>query len=543
MSVRLRSISKAAADRPRRGRRSGIVLGLSAVLISSSTISTSPVQAVSLPSAAKPSTTTAESAVAAAASTGEVSGNFQPADPRASFLPTMSQSAYATEKAAAASAARSPKPEPTSAVASPSVAGPSLAAPTVIGQNFRGIDQPKACACGPSDTHGVVGPSHYVQIVNSRIVMYNKSTKKIVKSASLNSFFNYTGAESKMVFDPRAAYDAVAQRYIFTGAAFVESNNEQYFFIAVSKTSSPTGEFWVYKLLVNGGDPKVFFDYPQLGMDRDAILVTANVFGTDGYPGTPYFFKKSALYTGIGFAYSSFPKLTPWTLASTRVLDDNATTFMVSARGSGVSITKLGFMDTGSDTPKLTERAEIPVASFTMAPDARQPGTNATLDTLESRFVDSSTQFGNRLFNAHTVAHSGHPTPMFYEFDTIKNNVTQSGFFGASTTSDDWNASLAANTSGEVFVTYSSTDTVVKPQVRVSGKQSTDAYIPAGVALTTSSTVFTTPSPARWGDYSSTTLDPSAVSGCAANRRAWGTNQIVVGGPTWGSQIGRFGFC
>jgi len=274
-------------------------------------------------------------------------------------------------------------------------------------------------------------------------------------------------------------------------------------------------------------------------------LVTANVFGTGGNVGTPYFFKKSAIYNGLGFTYWKFPKLTPWTLAPSRVLDYNPTTFEVSAPGSGTTITKLGFKDTDRDPPTLTQNVSITVPSYSIPPSAHQPGTTATLDTSDSRFVDSSTQVGSRLFNTHTVALGGFPAPKFYEFSTTSNTVVQSGFYFASGTSDDWNASIAANASRELFVTYSSTDASrgVRPQVRVSGKQPADSGIPAGTAVATSSSVYTSGSPQRWGDYSSTTLDPSAAGTCAANRRAWGTNETVLSGPVWGTRIARFGFC
>lgn len=191
------------------------------------------------------------------------------------------------------------------------------------------------------------------------------------------------------------------------------------------------------------------------------------------------------------------------------------------------------------------QNVNITVPSYSIPPSARQPGTSATLDTSDSRFSSSSTQFGNSLFNTHTVALGGFPAPKFYEFNTASNSVVQSGFYFASGSSDDWNASIAANTGREVFVTYSSTDSNagIRPQVRVSGKQAADAGIPAGIAVATSTNVYTSGSPQRWGDYSSTTLDPSPVSGCAANRRAWGTNETVIAGPTWGTRIARFGFC
>ncbi len=546
MSTSRKSFTRSLIHPDGRGRRlrrwGGIAFVASAALIAT-TLTASlaqaqlPIRSVGATTATAPTTVTPRSAVAAKATTGRVRGNFRPANTKIpAFRPTMGKAAYAAAKAAAGRAAHIAKP----------AAVRRLAPPNVIGQNFAGTDQPTACGCLPPDTHGAVGPSHYLQIVNSRMVVYNKSTNAILKAASLNSFFGYTQAGSTLLFDPRAAYDPVWNRFVLTADSFLDANNNQYFFIAVSKTADPTGAWWIFKLLINGSNSAVFFDYPQLGMDNGAILVTANVFGTGGNVGTAYFFKKSALYNGLSFNYWRFGKLAPWTIAATTVLDYNATTFEVSAPGSGAFITKFGFKDTDRDPPALTQNVNIPVASYSMPPNARQPGTAATLDTLDSRFVDRSTQTSSSIFNTHTIALGSFPAPKFYEFNTLSNTVVRSGFYFASGTSDDWNASIAANRSREVFVTWSSTDSPVgvKPQVRVSGNQPADAgSIPAGTAVATSTDVYTSGSPQRWGDYSSTTLDPSAVTGCAANRRAWGTNETVIAGPTWGTQITRFGFC
>jgi hypothetical protein len=96
------------------------------------------------------------------------------------------------------------------------------------------------------------------------------------------------------------------------------------------------------------------------------------------------------------------------------------------------------------------------------------------------------------------------------------NALKQSGFYHASGTSDDFNASITANTAGNSFVTWTSTDASigVNAQVRLSGKLSADAQITAGTAGFTSPTFLTgnfDPSfgTQRWGDYSAVTLDPS----------------------------------
>ena len=143
----------------------------------------------------------------------------------------------------------------------------------------------------------------------------------------------------------------------------------------------------------------------------------------------------------------------------------------------------------------------------------------------------------------HTIALGSFPAPKFYRLNTSTNTVTQSGFYFASATSDDFNASIAANDAGDCFVTWTSTDASAakNAQVRLSGKRSADAIIatPGGPSAFTSPTFYhpSADNPERWGDYSAVTTDP------LNSANAWLVNEkINQGGLLWGSRIVRFGF-
>src|SRR5262249_3494739 len=169
---------------------------------------------------------------------------------------------------------------------------------------------------------------------------------------------------------------------------------------------------------------------------------------------------------------------------------------------------------------------------------ARQPATSATLDTLDTRFQNASTQKGVSLFNVHTIDFTGFPTPRWYELDLAAHGVVQSGLFSGTETSDDWNPSIVASDSNNVFVTWSSSNAVGSrlgnppyfPQVRASGRLSTDpaVVISSGVVVFESSVPYLN---FRWGAYSAVTLDPNNAS-CA-----WGVNEKVNAVVTWGSRF------
>jgi hypothetical protein len=116
--------------------------------------------------------------------------------------------------------------------------------------------------------------------------------------------------------------------------------------------------------------------------------------------------------------------------------------------------------------------------------------------------------------------------------------------FFSSGISSDFNASVAVNDSGangNVYITFSRSDTATFPQVRFAGKANGDGCGTFGSGIT----AFTSPASLtgnfqdgrqRWGDYSAVTIDPSSPS------QAMGVNESVnAGGGTWGSRIFRIG--
>ena len=416
-------------------------------------------------------------------------------------------------------------------------AGP-LAPPVFKGKNIEGVNQTTGGGWRPPDTHGAVGNTHFVEVTNSHVDMYTKGTGARVKSVTLNSFFGYTATA---LFDPRCIYDRVWDRYIIISDSFVDTGDVQRVFIAISKTANPLGAWWIYA--VDIGSNEFFFDYPQLGMDQDAIILTANIFSPSSFLGAETFaVSKAALYNGWGWSVPVYTGLSG-TLAPPIVLDSNGKAFMVSAPG-GTGITtvyKYTMEKAGRSDVTLSAPAPITVSSYSVPPSAAQPGTASTLDTLDARFVNASTQVGDSLFQVHTVAFGSWPAPHWYEFNTTTNTVSQSSFFYASGTSYDWNASIAANDAKDVYVTWSSTDPAssVNVQVRFSGRKAADPpTIWAGSSLFQSTTFYdpTADQPERWGDYSAVSVDPTN------SNFAWIVNEKINSSTVWGTRIGRIGF-
>jgi hypothetical protein len=452
------------------------------------------------------------------------------------FMPTMDPSAYKALKEAqkAQAAAQAPGGKGVE-----SFAPSALAPPVFRGVSFEGTNGTAAGGFRPPDTHGAVGPSNYVQIVNVRYLVYSR-TGVLLQSRTLQSLF----AATETLFDPRVIYDSVWKRWIVlaTRRSISSTDTARWLYIAVSQTSSPTGSFFIYRQtlpLVAGG----WCDYPQLGMDYDSILITSNVFTFAGFYSTTFAFAwpKANFYNGMGFQFNYFGGL-QGTLAPPIVRDRNPSTFFVAAPPAGSAL-RLYTMTNSSRLPSsLSGPVSIAVPAWTVPRDARQPGTTNTLDTLDARFVNASSQVGTSLFNVHTIDFPGtltFPVPKWYRINTATRTIAQQGFFFENATSDDFNASIAANDAGDAFVTWSST-MPLQAHVRFSGKRSAEAAIPAGATLAGgTSATFYNPSTAtaeRWGDYSAVSVDP------LNQNNAWITNEKINSQTVWGSRIGLIGF-
>jgi len=456
------------------------------------------------------------------------------------FRPTIGEAAYKAHKAKAAQnkALQAPALEIQSAVP---------LAPTVLTEtiNFEGVDKSTAGNYNVPDTHGAVGLNHFVEITNSHLDIYEKAEPNTrVNSLPLSAFFGYT---DQILFDPRVIYDLDYNRWIISTIAKKESATVQRFFFAVSQTADPLGAYYIYEVNVSNGSGG-FWDFPQLGLDQNAVIFTANLFSATNIFIEVRMFAvaKFLLYNGPGQTLTpSVFSIPEGTLAPPRVLDGNPQTYLVAADTNDNKVTLYTLTNSAADPPTLSGPATIPVPAYSMPANAPQPGTTATLDTSDCRFVNTGTQIGNSLFQVHTVNSGGYARCRFYEFDPVNRQVIQSGIFGRSDTSFDFNASIAANRRKDVFVTWSSTDASnsVNAEVRFSGRLHTE---PLGVIPSPGSLLFgsdtyyyadTSTLSQRWGDYSAVSLDPFDPRGLTA----WIVNERILSTAAWGSRIGRIG--
>jgi hypothetical protein len=406
---------------------------------------------------------------------------------------------------------------------------------------------------GSARRRGFIGKSQFVSASNNMFEVRSRAGL-LLKSVSLNALMGYS---TEALFDPRVQYDEEYQRWIVTADAFAESTTVQYFFVAVSKTSSATGAFWVYSTNTNGfTGTGSFFDFPMVGISQDAILVTANIFGSSSFLGAYEFsLSKARLYNGYGWSVPIFKGLIA-TLAPAHQLltDQNGYAWFASAPGNSGAMYMYAqsFPSNPNDTAMFGPYTVSGVATYSFPPAAAQPGscapTGAKLDTSDNRFQNVGTQNGDVYYQVHTISDSnsgGFPAPRYYVITGLLSfapKVAVQNDFWASSTSYDFNPSIAADPAGHFGITWSETDPAngVLASERFTDNNGGNPVSATGINVFTSASCYTGVGTSRWGDYSQTSIDPGtgAVSS-TGTKIFWIDNETIPSANFWSTEIAK----
>jgi hypothetical protein len=463
-----------------------------------------------------------------------------PAAKAAPFRPTMGVEAYRALKQQAAKLASAGRQGTSS---------PGSFAPPVMGTQFNGPSQCNGsgtCWFPPDVAASAVTNNDIIAVHNNMFAVYSNTGTQL-RLISLNAFFGYS---AQPFFDPRVVYDSVWSRFCVTAAAFPTPNTaSQIYGIACSVNQNPLGSWHVYLPDVGGFGQGVngFYDFPMVGDSQDAVLFTANLFSTTSYLGSSLFaVGKHALFNGRGFSIPVYTGLQGTLQPARELLDGNGYAWLAAANTSGnVAMYALGYPASPPDT-HLLGPYNVAVTAYSVPPGATQPtcggGTNA-LDTSDTRFVNMGIQNGDLYYQAHSIL-DGTATGRYYIISgllTFLPVVKESGTFWTTSTSSDFNVSVAADGGNRMVLNWSSVDagtSSYNPAIRFTGKLPTDGVIsgPVGTTAYVSPACLTGNYDSnfglqRWGDYSQSTSDPG-VSG-----QFWIDNETVPTTSSWGTVI------
>jgi hypothetical protein len=432
--------------------------------------------------------------------------------------------------------------------------------------NFDGLHVGELPACDDcslagyaSDDSGAVGFDHYVQVVNTGMVVYDKSGNVLAGPVGTRTFWHdqHDCGGNQIWSDSVVRFDRYANRWIIArpGAAPPIGHD---LCVAVSKTSDPTGAYDQYAFEVNNTTnhlERYFNDYPKISVFTDAYYATADpnkIFS--GLGNTISAFERDAMLAGdsepkfvtffVPAPTSTPPQVTRSNmlaadLEGTTLPPDGTPEYIAQVQDShlGFPADRLQVYEFHVDWKSPTSSTLVPTTSLVPQPFnsnacraeffcIEQPGVEQRIDSLSYGYMMQRLtyrNFGPRqslLFN-HTVAADGDPTQdhagiRWYELRMTTRNGTQSpweiyqqGTY-APDANDRWLGSIAMDKNGNIALGFNVSGANEFPSLHYAGRRPND---PLGTLPLGELTLFDGDGAqlhdTRFGDYSQMTIDPS----------------------------------
>jgi type IV secretory pathway TrbD component len=429
------------------------------------------------------------------------------------------------------------------------VSGP-LAPSIISGRSWQGINSTNVA---PPDETSAVGTTRYIELVNVKFAIYNKTSNSPITTGGINSLVGASSTDD--VFDVQIIWDPTTSRFYYAADDVVSSSNNRLAF-GFSKTASPSSaaDFCKY----TAGFGANFPDYPKLGDSQFFMMIGSNVFSGSGpFLGSDLLAISKPPAGASCPAASSFkaddaaPLMTDattkaFTPVAANEIDSKATGFAV-ARPRPLPATRLSLFKvtrnatTGNPVIQSTG-TPVTVPSYNLPANAPQKGSINKIDTSDARStqavaaVDPAHSSKFAIWTQHTIDVGGRAAVRWYEIDTGASSLLQSGtaadasrflFNGAISPNREVNGATIAGGNAMVL-NYNSSSSTAFPGIRMVSKFATGAQSAPVVVKNSAgplsgfdcdlATQF-----CRWGDYAAATPDPSTAN------RIWQVSQFAVG--------------
>ena len=405
--------------------------------------------------------------------------------------------------------------------------------------SITGVPVDPSYRVAPPDTTGDLGPNHYVQWVNLRYAIYTLTRGSggitgfnLVPGFPKNGNTIWDGfggpCEAYNDGDPIVQYDQAADRWILT--QFAVTRSPYYQCIAVSTGPDPTGTYYRYAYSF-GTD---FNDFPKMGIWNDTYVITYNMFKRGRTFGGSRVcgYERNKMLTGAAARQicastsTSYASLLPADVEGTNYPDAGSATPLLSITSSSLLSWRFAVNWTAGSGALSGPTTVSGVSSFSRACSGGtcipQPGTTNKLDSLADRlnYRLSYRKFGDHesLLVNHAVAANGGSGIRWYELrnasgSTVSNStpvIYQQGTY-APDSNYRWMGSAAMDKTGGIAIGYNiSNASTINPSIRYAFRAPTDGLGSLGGETSImGSGASQTGTLARWGDYSTISVDPS----------------------------------
>jgi hypothetical protein len=417
----------------------------------------------------------------------------------------------------------------------------------VIGRMFPGIG---ATGWTPPDPHIAVGPNHIVEIVNSAVAFFDKSTgtKTFQQNISGSSgFFGSVGA-TDFVFDPKAFYDPMSNRFFILGLELKDdsSNKISKLLIAVSDDNNPAGNWFKYrveaKLVV--GSNNFWMDYPSFGWNKDSVVVCGNMFamsGSSGWGGVQFIvMPKAAMIAGQALTAVSLRDASSGSAQVSQTSDPNVGVIYGATTASNAALRIYAI--TGLPAAPAVTFTSCAVPSFSPLRADAVSTNGRTLWTVDSRLFNVVYR-GGKLYTTHHVSVSGSDARnMVRWYELALNNWPTSG---APSTIQSGNVQGAAgehtffpainvNSLGDISLTFGRSSTSITADMMIASRKASDPPGSMGqpqILQSSQNPNYGSSGQNRWGDYFSVQVDPTNDS------TFWGVGMVGNAQGNWQTHI------
>ena len=421
--------------------------------------------------------------------------------------------------------------------------GAPLAPKIVPGRSWQGINDTNSA---PPDETSAVGTTRYIELVNSKYAIYNKTSNTPINSGTLTQLTGLPGS----LFDVQVIWDPTTNRFYYATDDVISKTDNRLAF-GFSKTASPSSAADWCKYNIAAG--ATFPDFPKLGDSQFFTEIGTNLFNSGGS-----FVGSNLLAISKPGAGSTCPSASSFkvgnkalsTQAFTPVpaneIDTNGTGWAVARSNSNPGTKLFLFKVTkgaGGAPVIQTTPTSVTVPSYTVPPPAPQKGQTHKIDTSDARNTQAVAAVdpghGNKfaLWTQHTVKGGAGAEVRWYEIDPAAHSLLQSGkvtsgslfeFNGAISPNRQVNGGTKSGGNAMVM-NYNTTSATTFPSIKMiskigGGAQSGAVAVKNGTKpLGGFDCAATAPDPCRWGDYAAATPDPSTAN------RIWNVSQFGVG--------------
>lgn len=417
----------------------------------------------------------------------------------------------------------------------------------------------------PPDTMGAVGPEHLMVMLNTEVRITDRAG--MVSGADLTLAEFWSPLLAADVFDPRITYDPISERWYAVVAASRRSSASALLF-AVSQSSDPT-EGWVFYRFDADLFNEVWADFPNLGFNGQWIALTANTFelGTDEFAGAMMLVvSKDSILTGgtavvtrfrPGFDNVPTPVVFGFSLVPCTTVDPLERHLHIidgfNFSSGGRNLLRLSLLRGGADDPRW-----IPAVGSTregtglfavrnpyafQLPPGDQFGTSVQLRTNDARIQSAVTRNGT-IWATHA---GGLPrnlpdrTGVFWYHlapTALPNPIIQSGVLSGEAGEHYIFPSIAVNRRQDVVIGFSFTSSRRFISGAFAQRELSDplgALSPPQIFAPGLARYRRRPAgTVRWGDYSSTVVDPrNDLDFWTIQQRAFAESQRTSQADAW----------